>query len=148
MPSVVSSMTMYDALATNTQWNSFYSSQASGREWRRKKEWLKVGCYRGLSMSRMSYALESIADMIWNVSYLVLKTYHAYLSQEQLEKLLSTTACSQTQGKRGTVSFFFLISNCNYYIKSAKERNPYTREVYKRTPKRDEQRINLKSLHK
>jgi hypothetical protein len=43
--------------------------------------------------------------------------------------------------------FFFFISNCNYYIKSAKWRNPYTREVYKRTPKRDEQRINLKSLH-
>jgi hypothetical protein len=31
---------------------------------------------------------------------------------------------------------------------STEERNPYTREVYKRIPKRDEQRINLKSLHK
>jgi hypothetical protein len=43
--------------------------------------------------------------------------------------------------------FFFLISNCNL-LKSAKGCNPYTRKVYKRTPKMDEQRINLKSLHK
>jgi hypothetical protein len=43
--------------------------------------------------------------------------------------------------------FFFFISNCKL-LKSAKGRNPYTREVYKRTPKRDEQRINLKILHK
>jgi len=34
------------------------------------------------------------------------------------------------------------------YKNSAEGRNPYTREVYKRTPKRDEQRTILKSLHK
>jgi hypothetical protein len=31
---------------------------------------------------------------------------------------------------------------------SAEGRNPYTREVYKRTPKSDELKIILKSLHK
>jgi hypothetical protein len=31
---------------------------------------------------------------------------------------------------------------------NAEGRNPYTREVYKITPKRDKQRIILKSLHK
>jgi cellulose synthase/poly-beta-1,6-N-acetylglucosamine synthase-like glycosyltransferase len=36
-----------------------------------------------------------------------------------------------------TFFFFFLISNCNL-LKSAKGRNPYTREVYKRAPKRVE----------
>jgi hypothetical protein len=40
-----------------------------------------------------------------------------------------------------------LISNSNL-LKSAKGRNPYTREVYKRAPKRVEQKINLKNLQK
>lgn len=40
---------------------------------------------------------------------------------------------------------FFFISNSNI-LKSAKGRNPYTREVYKRAPKRVEQKINLKNL--
>jgi hypothetical protein len=31
--------------------------------------------------------------------------------------------------------FFFLISNSNLFRKSAEERNPYTREVYKRALK-------------
>jgi len=37
--------------------------------------------------------------------------------------------------------FFFLISNSNL-LKSAKGRNPYTREVYNRAPKMVEQKIN------
>jgi hypothetical protein len=44
--------------------------------------------------------------------------------------------------------FFLLISNCNLFKISAEGRNPYTREVYKGAPKRNEQRINLKNLHK
>jgi hypothetical protein len=43
--------------------------------------------------------------------------------------------------------YFFLISNSNL-LKSAKGCNPYTREVYKRAPKRVEQKINLKNLQK
>jgi hypothetical protein len=41
--------------------------------------------------------------------------------------------------KTGRWIFFFLISNSNL-LKSAKGRNPYTREVYKRAPKRVEQK--------
>jgi len=39
--------------------------------------------------------------------------------------------------------FFFLIGNSNL-LKSAKGRNPYTREVYKRALKRVEQKVNLR----
>jgi hypothetical protein len=45
------------------------------------------------------------------------------------------------------ITFFFLISNSNL-LKSAKGRNPYTREVYKRALKRVERKVNLKSLQK
>jgi hypothetical protein len=44
--------------------------------------------------------------------------------------------------------FIFLISNCNLFKISAEGRNPYTQDVYRGAPKRDEQRINLKNLHK
>jgi low affinity Fe/Cu permease len=44
-------------------------------------------------------------------------------------------------------TIFFLISNSNL-LKSAKGRNPYTHEVYKRALKRVEHEVNLKSLQK
>jgi len=44
--------------------------------------------------------------------------------------------------------FFFCLVIFIQFNKSAEGRNPYTREVYKRTPKWDKKRISLKSLHK
>jgi hypothetical protein len=44
--------------------------------------------------------------------------------------------------------FFFIYVIATQFIESAEGRNPYTREVYKRAPKRDEKKIDLKILHK